>query len=122
VGEKRVLYDILVIATGRTPLKADIEGIDLKGVHCLSWYNDMLEIEKAMKKAKSAVVIGAGFIGVEMAVALAKNNINTSIVVSSYPLRALLDPDMASIMENKLEEMGIEVYTGTRTTHIKGKS
>lgn len=121
VGEKRVSYDVLVIATGRTPFKADIEGINLEGVHCLSWYNDMLKIEKAMKRAKNAVVIGAGFIGVEMAVALAKNNINTTIVVSSYLLRAMLDPDMASIIENNLEEMGIKVYTGTRVTRIEGK-
>ena len=63
VGDEVVPYDKLVLALGRTPIKPPILGIDLPGVHSLSWFNDMLQIQDAMKNAKNAVVIGAGFIG-----------------------------------------------------------
>jgi len=123
VGEEEIPYDVLVIATGRLPWKPPIEGMNLKGVHVLSWYNDMIKIKEAMSKSRNAVVIGAGLIGLEMAVAFAENNINTT-VVEALPcvLPALLDPDMASIVQRDLEEMGIKIYASEKVETIEGSN
>jgi len=122
VGEEKVPYDYLVIATGRTPFKPPIPGIDLEGVYTLSWFNDMIKIQEAMKEAGRAVIIGAGLIGLEVAVAFAENGIDTT-VVESLPciLPKMLDPDMASIVQESLEEIGIKIYTSTLVQSIRGK-
>ena len=119
--DESLAYDDLVIATGRKPYVPEIEGIDLKGVYTFSDEIDGLKIKESMKDAKDGVVIGGGSIGLSAAVALAKNGLNTKVLVGhDHLLSSILDPDMAEIVEDRLNEIGIEVITHSKIDSIEG--
>jgi NADH oxidase (H2O2-forming) len=114
-------YDILVIATGRKPFIPPIPGADLKGVHTLSNYGDAIRVDEAMKNAGSAVIIGGGVIGLETAFACASKGIKTTVVeMLPYILPLMLDEDMASIVQHRLEDCEVEIRTSTKVTSIEG--
>ncbi len=115
-------YDSLIYAAGADPFVIPIEGHNLPGVFAMRTVDDGKAIQEAMKTAKSAVVIGAGFIGLETAHALATNKIKTTIVeVVPYILPALFDEDMADYTQKKIEGHGINVKVGGRVDAILGK-
>ncbi len=119
--DESLAYDDLVIATGRKPYVPKIEGIDLKSVYTFSDEIDGLKIKESMKDAKDGVVIGGGSIGLSAAVALAKNGLNMKILVGhDHVLSSILDPDMAEIMEDRLNEIEIEVITNSKIDSIDG--
>ena len=115
-------YDSLILATGADPFGIPIEGHDLPEVFAMRTVDDGKAIQQAMKTAKSAVVIGAGFIGLESAHALAANKIKTTIIeLMPYVLPALFDEDMADYSQKKIEEHGVSVMVGRRVDAILGK-
>ncbi len=115
-------YDSLILATGADPFVIPVEGHDLPGVFSVRTLDDGKAIQRAMKTAKSAVVIGAGFVGLETAHAFVENKIKTTVVeVVPYILPALFDEDMADYSQQKLEEHGVKVVVGKRLDAILGK-
>jgi NADPH-dependent 2,4-dienoyl-CoA reductase/sulfur reductase-like enzyme len=70
-------YDSLVIATGARAVVPNIEGVDKKGVFLIRNYEDGIKINDSLKNACSCVIVGAGLIGLEMAEALKRRNIET---------------------------------------------
>ncbi|VUT24835.1 MAG: Coenzyme A disulfide reductase [Candidatus Methanolliviera sp. GoM_asphalt] len=119
--DESLTYDDLVIATGRKPYVPKIEGIDLKGVYTFNDEIDGLKIKESMKEAKDGVVIGGGSIGLSAAVALAKNGLNTKVLVGhDHVLSSILDPDMAKIVEDRLNEIGIEMITHSKIDSMEG--
>lgn len=115
-------YDSLILATGADPFVIPIEGHELPGVFAMRTMDDGKAIQQAMKTAKSAVVIGAGFIGLESAHAFAANKIKTTIIeLVPYVLPALFDEDMADYVQKKIEEHGVNVVVGRRVDAILGK-
>jgi NADH oxidase (H2O2-forming) len=115
-------YDSLILATGTEPFIIPIEGHDLPGVFAMRTLDDGRAIQEAMKTAESAVVIGAGFIGLETAHSFVANKIKTTIVeVVPYILPALFDEDMADYAQKKIEEHGVTVVLGRRVDAILGK-
>lgn len=115
-------YDSLILATGADPFVIPIEGRKLPGVFAVRTMDDGKTIQQAIKTAKNAVVIGAGFIGLEMAHAFVANKIKTTIVeVAPYLLPALFDEDMADYAQTKMEEYGVNVLVGRRIDTILGK-
>lgn len=117
-----VQYDSIIFAAGADPFIIPVEGHDLPGVFAIRTLDDGKAIQQAMKTAKNAVVIGAGFIGLETAHALAANKIRTTIIeVLPYVLPALFDGDMADYTQKKMEEHGINVILGKRVDAILGK-
>lgn len=116
-------YDKLVIATGSKPnipenLKSEKS---LKNVFTLRTYNDGILINEALKTAKSIVIIGAGPIGVEVAIAAAKRGVKTHLLNRSNTiLSSVFDPDMAEILISYLKKEGIEVITGQNHISIRG--
>ena len=115
-------YDSLILATGADPFVIPIEGHELPGVFAMRTMDDGKAIQQAIKTAKSAVVIGAGFIGLESAHALAANKIKTTIIeLVPYVLPALFDEDMADYVQKKIEEHGVNVVVGRRVDAILGK-
>lgn len=114
-------YDYVVIATGRKAFIPPIEGVELKGVHTLSTYDEGNVVKKAMIMASKAVIIGAGIIGLETAVAFTHNKIRTT-VIEMLPSIApqILDSDMARILYKHLEDMGIEIHCDTKVSSLKG--
>ncbi len=116
-------YGKLVIATGSSPFLPPIEGIGYDGVYVFKWEDDLKRLNEAVKekKLKKVVVVGAGAIGVELALALRKCGLETHLVdmVDSI-LPNLLDPDMAVQAEEKLKEAGLVLHLGSRTEKIVG--
>ena len=116
-------YDSLVIATGRKPRIPDIEGATLKGVYTMSTMEDGEKIEAAMNspEAKNAVVIGGGTIGIQVAVAFSKKGLKTTVVIGHQkPLSSILDPDMGSLVHEKLAKEGLEFVLGQNVEAILG--
>lgn len=115
-------YDSLILATGADPFIIPIEGHNLPGVFAMRTVDDGRAIQEAMKTAESAVVIGAGFIGLETAHAFVENKIKTTIIeLLPYILPALFDEDMADYTQKKIEEHGVNVVVGRRVDAILGK-
>jgi len=122
-GEE-IKYDYLVIATGRKPRIPAIEGVDLEGVYTMSTVEDGRKIEAAMNapETKSAVVLGGGPIGLQVALAFLKKGLKTTVVVGhSAPMSSMLDPDMASIVRERMEKEGVEFLFGKSVDAIKGE-
>lgn len=115
-------YDKLVIVTGRKTFIPPIDGVNLEGVFTLSNFEDGIVVFEAMKNVKQAVIVGGGIIGLETAVAFAEHNIKTTVIeMLPYILPQILDEDMASIVNERLKSMGIEVFTSTKVLSIKGE-
>ncbi len=122
-GKSEILeYDGLVIATGAIPKKSPIEGSDKDGVFTLHTLRDGMEIAKAMKHSRSACVIGAGYIGLEIAEALIEKGLKTSVIGSrASVLPNIIDPDMALIVKEHLEKYGVNFILGKRADAVLGE-
>lgn len=107
-------YDSLIIATGASSFTPPIKGREKPGVHSLRTLEDGEKIDQAIKNgAKTGVVMGAGLIGLETAVALHERGLKV-IVVEMLPqvLPLPLDVEMAKMLQDLLEQKGVTVLTG----------
>lgn len=125
-GEKRDLpYDKLVIATGSSPRVPPIPGADLKNVTTVTCLEAAKAIQEqcAARKLNHAVIVGAGFIGLEMAVALADMwGIKVTVIeMLDHVLPAQLSKNFAQMAKHDLEELGITVLTSESVKELKGK-
>lgn len=114
-------YDYLVISTGARPVRLNLPNADAEGVVTLFDPDDAETIlnlweEEALDKA---VIIGGGLIGLEMAEAFSRLDVDVTIVeIKDHILPALLDREMAMLVQSYLVEKGIKVLTGSRVTEI----
>ena len=121
-GNKETLsYDSLVLTTGANPFIPPIKGREKNGIFVVRTIEDGEKINKAFEKAKSAVIIGAGLIGLEVAVACLERGLKTTVVeFLPYVLPVLLDKAMADRVQANLEEKGIKVIVGNGAEEILG--
>ena len=114
-------YDSLVLAPGAAPVIPNIEGVECDRVFTLRSIPDTLKIKAYIDRnhPKSAVIIGGGYIGVEMAENLVKAGIQVSIVEFSDHLISSLDFDMAADMHRYMRSKGINLVLKSRVTAIK---
>jgi NADH oxidase (H2O2-forming) len=121
-GNKETLsYDSLIIATGADPFMPPIKGRDKKGVFAVRTIDNGKQINKAIETAKSAVIIGAGLIGLEVAVACLERGLKTTVVeFLPYVLPVLLDKAMADHVQKALEEKGLNVIVGKGAEEFLG--
>jgi len=119
--QQSLSYDSLIVTTGATPSVPKILGLDKKGVYFVRTIEDGQKISKALKTAKSAVIIGSGLIGLEVAVACRERDLKVS-VVEFLPcvLPFLLDNDMADRVQKMLEEKGITFVLAEPVEEIIG--
>lgn len=115
-------YDKLVIATGADPVKPPIEGIDLEGVFYMRTPDDAIAVREVVEtnNVKRAVVVGGGFIGLEVAENLHEMGVKTTLVEAMDHIMPGFDAEVSSYVENELIENGIMVLTGERLTSIEG--
>jgi len=122
-GKKEKLpYDAAVIATGSHPLIPKILGADKKGVCTFTTYEAAAEIVEVAKTASCAVVVGAGFIALEIAEALMHKGLDVYFNVRSRILRRLLEPDVSEFLSRKFEQQRLKMLTGEAISEIGGKS
>jgi len=114
-------YDKLIFGAGARPAVPPIPGVDRKGVFTVRTVEDAKAINEWIKKSKKALVIGAGAIGMEMAYALRKRGLDVTIVeMLSHPFPKALDDDMAKLVKERLEAMGIKCHCNSKVEEIIG--
>ncbi len=123
--EKEFPYDKLVIATGSTPKKLNIDGSNLSGIYTISGLDKAVQIrnEIASGKVGKAVVIGAGAIGLEIAEALSDMwGIETCVLeVMDQILPGIISYDMAKMAQHHMEEHGVKFYLSEKVVRFEGK-
>jgi NADH oxidase (H2O2-forming) len=116
-------YDSLVIATGADSFMPPIKGREKQGIYSLRTLEDGEKIDQAIKDgAKSAVIMGAGLIGLETGVALMERGLKVTVVeMLPQILPAMLDADMAKQVQEALQEKGMRILTGKRVEEFLGE-
>ncbi len=106
---ERLAYDKLILSPGAQPLKPELPGIDLPGIYTLRNLQDMDRIKAAAEKAQQILVIGAGFIGLEMAEQLIQVGKQVRLVELADQVLPQLDPEMTKPVEQELIRKGVEL-------------
>jgi len=122
-GQTRALsYDHLVIATGAAPAPVEVPGADLPGVYPLHTMEDSFRVHQHITEQdpQSAVIIGAGYIGLEMADAFTHRGLQVTVIVRSQVLRATIDVGLARVVEDELHRRGVEVVKQVNVEAIQG--
>ncbi|WP_030687597.1 FAD-dependent oxidoreductase [Streptomyces sp. NRRL B-1347] len=119
-AEEWTAYDKLVIATGARPLRPPLPGIDAPGVHGVQTLGDgqALLDRLGATEGRRAVVIGAGYIGVEMAEALLHRGYEVTVVNRGEQPMSTLDPDMGRLVNDAMSGMGITMVNDAEVTKI----
>lgn len=113
-------YDNLVLATGGIPSLPKLTGLDKKGVCTFTTYDAAKEILKYAVLGSGVVVVGAGFIGLEIAEALLKKGLKVYFNVRSRILRRLLEADMSDYLIKEYTKHGLITLTGDSISEIGG--
>lgn len=120
--EKEYTYDKLVIATGASPVVPRLDGVDLPGVFCMRTPDDAFAVKDYIdeKEVKRAVVVGGGFIGLEVAENLRKKDMRVTVIDLADQVLPGFSPDFAAYAKDHLELDGIKVMTGVKLEAILG--
>ncbi|MFD9378767.1 FAD-dependent oxidoreductase [Streptomyces sp. NPDC059999] len=119
-AESWTAYDKLVLATGARPIRPRLPGIGAHGVHGVQSLDDgqrlMDDLERT--RGRRAVVVGAGYIGVEMAEALVGRGFEVTVLHRGEQPMATLDPDMGGLVHTAMNGMGIRTVSRAEVTGI----
>ncbi len=128
--EKRVVktsqgdieYEKLVLATGSEPSVPRLNGIELEGVYTVSKYKEYLDkLHEDLKKSEKIVIIGGGFIGVEIADEIRKMGKRVTLIeMMDHLIPAAFDAEFGKLAEEKLVEHGVEVLTSKKVRELSG--
>lgn len=123
-GQSKTLhYDKLILGTGGTSVSPPITGLNLPGVYPLRWMADSFAVQKHLTdlKPQHAVIIGAGYIGLEMADALTLRGLSVTLIQRSGSILKTIDPSLSQLVADELEKHGAEVVTGVNIDRIELK-
>jgi 3-phenylpropionate/trans-cinnamate dioxygenase ferredoxin reductase subunit len=117
--ETVVSYDRLLLATGGKPRLLDAQGGDMQGVHYFRQLEDYLFLSERVKNLQHVLVVGGGFIGLELAAALCHAGKEVSLVYpDEYPLSNILPRDLGMFVAEYYRDKGIETISGERVASI----
>ena len=120
-GEHKTLeYDKLILAQGGRPVVPTLPGASFEHVFSLWTLEDMDKITRHLneKKPKSAVVVGGGFIGLEMVEALVKRGLNVHVVEMMPHVMSLMDAETAGFIEREMLSYGVGIHTNVGVSEI----
>lgn len=118
-------YDKLIIATGAVPIVPDMPGAGLSGVFCMRTPDDAVGLRSYIKanECRRAVVVGAGFIGLEVAENLMAQGLSVTVIdAASQIMPNAFDAEMAEYAARKLRQAGMRVLTGCRIEAVSGSA
>ena len=125
-------YDQLVIATGAVPVRPKLPGVDADGVHGIQTIADGVALHSHVSEHadanQRAVVVGGGYIGLELGEALHVRGMPVTVIEAGSQLLSTLDPDMAALVAGSMRDLGIDVHLDTRVVgfetdadgHVRG--
>ena len=122
-GERKEYpYDIAVIAVGARPFIPPVEGVALKNVFTMRTPEDAVALREAVDSGsiKRAVIVGGGFIGLEVAENLVSQGIRVTVIDMAEHILPGFDPEMQEYVENHLAEQGIMSFTNTKLEGLEG--
>jgi NADPH-dependent 2,4-dienoyl-CoA reductase/sulfur reductase-like enzyme len=126
-AERLLAYDSLVIGTGAASVRPPIEGLTgpdalgvADGVHLLHSIGDTFAVMRTLEESlpSGAVIVGAGYIGLEMAEALVSRGLSVTQFEQLSEVLPSVDPELGSLVREELCEQGVEVLTGTAVTRL----
>lgn len=124
-GEQKIFeYTKLILAQGGRPIKPTLPGADYDHVFTLWTLEDMDKISHHLeeKKPKNAVVVGGGFIGLEMVEALVKRGLKVNVVEMMPHVMAVMEAETAGFIEAEMLSYGVGIHTGVGVTEIMRRS
>ncbi len=120
-GERNLVYDSLIFATGAKNADPPIKGLDKERVYGLRTIDDAKALAKEADKAKNSVIIGGGLVGMEAAEAFHERGLNVAVVeFLPHILLAMVDSDMAQIVEDHCRTHGLKILVNTAAQEILG--
>lgn len=122
--QKTIEYTKLILAQGGRPIKPTLPGADASHVFTLWTLEDMDKIASFIdeKKPKTAVVVGGGFIGLEMVEALVKRELKVNVVEMMPHVMAIMEAETAGFIETEMLSYGVGIHTGAGVTEIGTRS
>ncbi len=123
--EERIGYDELIVGTGALPSHAGITGLDhltaADGVHVIHSMGDTfaLDTDLAERRPSSAVIVGAGYVGLEMAEAFTARGIAVTQLQRGPEVLSTLDPELGTLVHDELVQHGVTVRVNTTVTRIE---
>lgn len=124
-AESRIAYDELIVGTGALPAYAGIAGLEQltpdDGVHVIHSMGDTFALEKHLteRDPKTAIIIGAGYVGLEMAEGFTGRGIQVTQLQRGPEVLSTLDPELASIVHTELVGHGVTVHTNTTVRGVE---
>ncbi|QTA87794.1 FAD-dependent oxidoreductase [Desulfonema magnum] len=112
-------YDKLLIATGASPIIPDIPGTDLPGVMALKFLEDGRKIKGFLNHVKKVVIIGMGYIALEMCEALRSRNIDVDMVKPRPVFLPWMEQNMAQVVREEIQSHGVRLYPGHSVERIE---
>ena len=119
--EYKESFDYLVLAPGAKPLVPPIDGIGGKNIYTLRNVTDLDKIMEKIRSVKEAIVIGGGFIGVEVAENLQEIGITTTLIEAAPSILAPFDSEMSNILETQLASNGVNLLTNNKVIKFQNK-
>lgn len=115
-------YDQLLIATGASPFCPQVPGAELSGIFGLSTLQSGLRVRQALAESnpRRVVIVGGGYIGLEMAEAFIRLGLEVSLVQRGPQVMETLDPDMGALISEALREIGVTLYLEESLTGFEG--
>lgn len=118
---RQLSYDRLIIATGAKPLRPYLVGLDLPGVFLLRFMADAFALQQHLETQapRSALIIGGGYIGMEMADAFTRRGLSVVVVEHAASVLKTIDTSLGSLVHAELARQGVRVETGVRVERIE---
>ncbi len=123
-GQSWIGYDALVVGTGAVPVRPPIDGLDdvgpQDGVHLLHTMGDTFALEESIERTapRRALIVGAGYVGLEMAEGLTARGIHVTQVERLPEVLPTVDPELGALVHAELVRHGVDVHTDTTVTRI----
>ena len=118
-AEEACSYDKLVIGTGAVPIEPPIEGIGEDGVHLLRTMDDTFALQERLERSRSAVIVGGGYIGLEMADALVQRGLAVTMLEQAPAVMTTVDVELGQMIEDELERHEVTVQTSALVRSIE---
>ncbi|MEJ2101369.1 MAG: FAD-dependent oxidoreductase [Desulfobacterales bacterium] len=115
-------YDKLLIATGASPIIPDLPGFELPGIMTLKSLEDGRNIKEKIQEARKVIILGMGYVGLEMAEALRARKIEVDMIKERSQLLPWLSPALAEVVEKELLAHGVGLYPGHEVKSIEKKN